>query len=96
MGIEGVEWLIALGSLGFTLALVPQAVRTLQRGRAEDVSLAFILLVLGASAATLAYWLIRGEPWYVYGGFVANLVVWTLVLWYRLRPRRGTVVQKPS
>lgn len=87
----GLDWLIFLGSLSFTLALVPQAVRTLRLGRAEDLSIPFILLVLGASVMTLIYWLIRGEPWQVYFGFIANILVWGLVLWYRLFPRPGTV-----
>lgn len=88
---EGLDWLIFIGSLAFSLALIPQAIRTIQLGRAEDLSIPFILLVLGASVITLAYWLIRAEHWAVYYGFVANILVWGLVLWYRLFPRPGAV-----
>lgn len=85
------EALIWIGSLLFTVALVPQGVRTIRLGRADDLSVVFILMVLGASAATLAYWLIHEQPVRVWFGFVANLLVWGLVLWYRLFPRPGSV-----
>lgn len=91
---QGLDWLIFIGGLFFTLALLPQAVRTVRRGRAEDLSVPFVLLVLGGSALTLAYWLIRHEPWVVYYGFIANLLVWALVLWYRLFPREGTTARR--
>ncbi len=84
---EGLDWLIFIGSLAFTVALVPQAVRTVRLGRAEDLSIPFILLVLGASIITLTYWLIQNAHWAVYYGFIANIAVWGLVLWYRLFPR---------
>ena len=84
---QGLDWLIFLGSAAFSLALVPQAFRTVKRGRAEDLSIPFILLVLAASIMTLVYWLIRREAWEVYFGFIANIMVWGLVLWYRLFPR---------
>lgn len=88
---SGLDWLIFTGSLLFTLALLPQAMRTVQLGRAEDMSIPFILMVIVASAITLTYWLIRGESWAVYYGFIANLAVWGLVLYYRLFPRPGAV-----
>lgn len=74
----------------FTVALLPQAVRTVRLGRAEDMSVPFILLVLGGSVATLAYWLIESADWVIYYGFIANILVWGLVLYYRLWPREGT------
>ncbi len=79
--------MIFVGSLLFTLALFPQAVRTVRLGRAEDLSIPFILLVLGASVITLVYWLIRGEHWSIYYGFIANIAVWGLVFKYRIWPR---------
>ncbi len=85
--IEGLDWLILIGSVLFSIALVPQAVRTVRLGRANDFSVPFILLILVASGLTLVYWLIRKEPWEVYFGFIANILVWGLVLWYRLFPR---------
>lgn len=88
---SGLDWLIFLGGLLFTLALLPQALRTVKLGRAEDLSIPFILMVLGGSALTLMYWLIREEPWVVYYGFIANIAVWGLVLYYRLFPREGAV-----
>lgn len=88
---QGLEWLIFVGGLMFTAALVPQAVRTVRLGRAQDMSAPFILLVLGGSVATLIYWLIEDVSWVIYYGFVANILVWGLVLFYRLWPRAGTV-----
>lgn len=90
------EPLIIFGTVGFTLALLPQVVRTLRLGRADDMSIGFVLLVILASGATLIYWLQRDEPPWVYGGFIANILVWTVVLWYRLFPRPGTVPGKDS
>lgn len=88
------EWLIVAGTAGFTLALVPQVVRTLRRGRAQDISIPFALLVIGASFVTLVYWILRAEPFWVWTGFAANIVAWGLVLWYRVYPRPGTVPSK--
>ncbi len=88
---SGIDWLIFLGSTAFSVALVPQLVRTLRLGRADDFSIPFVLLVVGASIVTLTYWLIRGEPWQVYFGFIANILVWGVVLWYRFFPRPGSL-----
>lgn len=85
------EGLIWAGSILFTLALLPQGYRTVKLGRADDLSIPFILMVLAASGATLVYWLLHDMPFRVWFGFVANLAVWGLVLWYRLFPRPGAV-----
>lgn len=87
----GIDWLVFLGSSAFTLALFPQLVRTVRLGRADDLSIPFVLLVIGASILTLTYWLIRSEDWEVYFGFIANVLVWGVVLWYRLFPRPGSL-----
>ncbi|MGB1585652.1 MAG: PQ-loop domain-containing transporter [Thermoplasmatota archaeon] len=84
----GLDWLIFTGSLLFTVALLPQAVRTVRLGRADDFSIPFVLMVIAASAITLTYWLLtRATDWEVYYGFIANLLVWGLVFYYRLWPR---------
>ena len=88
---QGIDWLVTLGTAGFTVALVPQLIRTLRLGRADDLSIPFILLVIAASVMTFIYWVIRGEAWYVTSGFAANAIVWGIVLWYRLCPRPGAV-----
>ncbi len=88
---SGIDWLIFIGSTAFSVALVPQLARTLRLGRADDLSIPFVVLVIAASGITLIYWLIRGENWEVYFGFLANLLVWGVVLWYRLFPRPGSL-----
>ncbi len=93
---QGIEWLVILGTVGFTVALLPQLVRTLRLGRAEDISIPFILLVVAASILTFIYWVIRGEPWYVTSGFAANAIVWSIVLWYRVFPRPGALDPAPK
>lgn len=85
------EWLIVAGTAGFAAALVPQVMRTLRRGRAQDISIPFAALVIAASFVTLVYWILRAEPFWVWGGFAANIAAWSMVLWYRLYPRPGTV-----
>lgn len=77
----------ATGSVLFAIALIPQLVRTLQRKRANDVDLTFLLIVLGASGILLAYSALTRQYWYV-GSYTANLVVWSIVLYYRLRPAK--------
>ena len=79
-----------IGTALFTIALMPQAVRTFRRGRADDISVWFLLTVLGASAFNMV-WSISLPNYVVACGFVANLVVWGYVLQVRLRPRPATV-----
>lgn len=83
------------GSLGLTVALVPQFFRTLRLGRAQDVDVYFLLLVWVASAILLVYSVMTDQVWFA-ASFVANLVVWGTVLYYRLRPRPGTVPVNPG
>lgn len=91
MSHAATDILIWTGTTLFTVALLPQLVRTLKLGRADDFSLPFIAMVVVASGATLAYWLIHGESFKVWAGFVANLIVWGIVLWYRIFPRPGAL-----
>lgn len=79
------DWLIWLGSAGFILCLMPQLWRTLHRRRADDLSLAFLLLVLVSSGTTLPYMLHQGE--YVFAAAQAvNILVWGTVLYFKLFP----------
>lgn len=82
-----------LGSLGFTLALVPQFIRTLRRKRAEDVDVSFLVLVLLASLFSLVF-TVPTRLYYFSASFVANLIVWGTVLYYRLRP--GPAASPPA
>jgi uncharacterized protein with PQ loop repeat len=79
---------ILLGSAGFIACLVPQLVRTVRLGRADDLSLAFLVLVLVSSSLTLAYMLHRDE-WTFAVAQAVNLLVWGTVLVYKVRPRRA-------
>ncbi len=89
--LGGGETLIWAGTILFSVALLPQLVRTVKLGRADDFSLPFILMVVLASGSTLIYWLLHGAPFKIWGGFVANLIVWGLVMWYRIFPRPGAL-----
>ncbi|MHB8634595.1 MAG: PQ-loop domain-containing transporter [Thermoplasmatota archaeon] len=84
--MDGWHALIDLGSAGFVLCLMPQLVRTLRRGRADDLSLGFLVLVIASSAATLPYMIHIGEDVFA-GAQAANLIVWGTALYFRLRPR---------
>ncbi len=88
---SGVDWLIFLGSLGFSACLVPQMIRTIKLGRADDISLWFLVTVIVAAALSLSYFLIEDAGWFVWYGYVATIAAWLLVLWYRLRPRPGSL-----
>lgn len=76
----------ATGSLLFILCLVPQFVRTVRRGHADDVSLGFLVLVLLGSVVLVPYTLHRGQ-WFFAASFGGNVVAWGTVAWYRVRPR---------
>lgn len=82
-------------SICFILCLVPQFFWTVKRGRSRDVSLTFLLLVLLASVLGVAY-TSHTLQWWLSASFGANLVVWGTVLYYRLRPRPGTVPANPE
>lgn len=76
----------ATGSILFLICLVPQFVRTLQRRRADDVSLLFLVLVLLGSAVLVPY-SAHTLQWYFVASFLGNIVVWGTVLYFRVRPR---------
>ncbi|MGB0653129.1 MAG: PQ-loop repeat-containing protein [Thermoplasmatota archaeon] len=80
------EILIWAGTAAFTIALIPQLIRTVRLGRADDLSVSFVALILFASAATFTYWAWH-QHWVAASGFVANLLVWGVVFYYRLWPR---------
>jgi hypothetical protein len=72
-------------SLGFSLALVPQLRRTLLLRRADDISRRFLVLVLASSAFMLTYMAHAGN-WVFAVAQVMNLSVWSIVLYFRIRP----------
>ncbi len=86
MAFDAWSLLILTGTLLFSASLVPQLVRTVRLGRAEDISATFVSLVIVASTCNLVYFLHITE-WIAASGFVANIIVWSIVLKYRLRPR---------
>lgn len=77
--------LIWLGSAGFVLCLVPQLLRTIQLRRADDISVAFLLLVLVSSGVTLPY-MIHVKEFVFASAQVFNILVWGTVLYFRLNP----------
>ena len=80
------DWLNLLGSIGFVACLTPQLVRTLRLRRADDLSLAFLVLVLFSSVCVLLYSLQR-ENYVFAAAQVANLAVWGTVLVFKVRPQ---------
>ena len=80
------DWLNILGSAGFVACLTPQLARTIRRRRADDLSLAFLILVLASSVCMLVYMLNAGNHIFAIAQG-ANLVVWGVVLYFRLFPR---------
>ncbi|HUR25710.1 MAG TPA: PQ-loop domain-containing transporter [Candidatus Thermoplasmatota archaeon] len=79
------DWLNLLGSIGFVACLTPQLMRTIRLRRADDLSLAFLVLVLFSSVCVLFYSAHRLN--YVFAAAqVANLAVWGTVLVFKVRP----------
>lgn len=89
------QLLEALISVLFLACMAPQLVWTLRRGRARDVSVSFLLIVLLASVIAVPYG-IHTQQWWLLASWSGNLVVWGTVLYYRLRPRPGTVPANPE
>ena len=79
------DWLNLVGSIGFVACLTPQMVRTLRLRRADDLSLAFLVLVLFSSVCVLLYSMQR-ENYVFAAAQVANLAVWGTVLVFKVRP----------
>ena len=79
------DLLQAASAFLFIACLVPQALRTLRRRRAEDVSVGFLVLVLLGSLASFVYF-IHTAKWFFVASFASNLVVWGGVLYFRLHP----------
>jgi uncharacterized protein with PQ loop repeat len=88
------EYLNYAASIGFTVALMPQLVRTLKRKRAQDISIPFASLVIASSGCMVPYTLHQGN-WAFAVAQAVNLVVWGIVLYYRLYPAPGTVPAPP-
>lgn len=72
-------------SAGFSLALMPQLIRTLKRRSAEDISRLFAGLILVSSMCMLVYMAHLGN-WVFASAQATNLLVWGIVLYYRIRP----------
>lgn len=70
--------LVYAGSIGFILCLLPQLLKTLRTGKAEDLSWGFLALVLLSSSLTLPYMLHQGEVVFAVSQAV-NLAVWGTV-----------------
>lgn len=88
---SGIDWLIFLGGLGFSACLVPQVIRTTKLGRADDISLTFLITVIIAAFLSLVYFIMEGHGWFVYYGYVATIFAWMYVLYFRLWPRPGSL-----
>lgn len=85
VGLNPFDVLSWIGTALFTIALLPQGVRTWRRKRADDISVWFLLTILGASASMFV-WAISIDRYVVSSGYIANLVVWGYVLRIRLWP----------
>lgn len=86
--MEPWNFVILAGTSMFTLALVPQLTRTIKLGRADDISIPFCLLVIIASICNLTYFFVHKHDYIAGSGFIANIAVWGIVLWYRIHPRQ--------
>jgi uncharacterized protein with PQ loop repeat len=86
-GVSIDEWEVLnwVASAGFSGALMPQLVRTLRRRSADDISRVFATLILLSSVCMLAYMAHLGN-WVFASAQAANLVVWGIVLYYRVKP----------
>lgn len=90
-----VQWLGAAAGLLTTVAFLPQVIRTWQRRSAEDIS----ALTFGLFSLGVTLWLAYGLALHLWPVVLANGVTLGLalmILWAKLRFRRGTTVADPS
>jgi uncharacterized protein with PQ loop repeat len=89
--METLEIIQFVGAMGFVVSLAPQLIRTVRRKSAYDVSLWFLIILL-LSSALLFYFALASKPrlvWFAVSYFT-NIVVWGIVLYYRVRPAQPT------
>lgn len=84
-GVDPWELLNWAASIGFSLALLPQLRRTVMLRRADDISRRFLVLVLASSAFMMTY-MLHERNWVFSAAQGMNLLVWSIVLFFRLRP----------
>jgi len=89
------DWVNVAASFGFTLALLPQLARTLRLRRADDISRRFMGLVLVSSSLMLLLKLHEGD-WVFAAAQVANILVWSLVLYFRIWPAPRREGESPT
>ena len=87
--METLEIIQFVGAMGFVVSLAPQLVRTIRRKSANDVSLWYLVILLLSSVLLLYFALATGLVWFSVS-YVANLVVWGTVLYFRVRPGQPT------
>jgi MtN3 and saliva related transmembrane protein len=82
--MDMIELLGLAAGLCTTLAFLPQVLRTLRSGRAQDFSLLMLLLFVGGVALWLAYGLLAGLT-AVVAANAATLLLTAPILWVKLR-----------
>lgn len=82
--MDMIELLGLAAGLCTTLAFLPQVLRTLRSGRAQDFSLLMLVLFVGGVALWLAYGLLAGLT-AVVAANAATLLLTAPILWVKLR-----------
>ena len=82
--MDMIELLGLAAGLCTTLAFLPQVLRTLRSGSAQDFSLLMLLLFVGGVALWLAYGLLAGLT-AVVAANAATLLLTAPILWVKLR-----------
>ena len=82
--MDMIELLGLVAGLCTTMAFLPQVLRTLRRGHAQDFSLLMLLLFVGGVALWLAYGLLAGLA-AVVAANAATLLLTVPILWVKLR-----------
>lgn len=88
MILESIGW---LGAFFFAICAVPQAWKSFKEKHSDGISLSFIVLWLLGEIFMLVY--VGFQPtfdWPLITNYIVNLLLTTVIFWYKLRPTRRT------
>lgn len=75
-----------VAAIGTTACWLPQVVKTVRSGSANDFSWAYLAMLVTGVACWTAYGFLR-KDWVVLGANAATLVLVSIVTWVKLRGR---------
>jgi MtN3 and saliva related transmembrane protein len=83
-----------IGGLCFAFSALPQTIKTVRSGRAEDLSWGMLLMWLVGEVAMLVYERVAIQSWPLFLNYFFNLLFLLPILYIKIRPRHLSSAQK--